>query len=353
MTLLTLVLLAADLDAARLAQIKPRMQSFVDKGDVPGVVTLVEHNGELKHLEAVGWQDREKKIPMKPDTIFEIMSMTKPVTSVAIAMLAEEGKLTLTDKVERHLSEFRGRRETIRDLLTHTSGMPEYGPEATREIYLAYNRTLAEAVALYSQQPSLFAPGEKWQYSNPGMATLGRIVEVVSGMPYEQFCEERIFRPLGMADTFFFPDRVPDKLPRIAMVYQYGERAPKGAPAGDLIYRKGSKYPMPEGGLFSTAADYAKFLRALSTGGKPLISPAMLEVMTADQTGAVKNWWTQGLGFAIDPAKKGFGHGGAFGTHGWAERSTGIVRVFMVQKIGAPVEEIRNAFQNIVNASLH
>jgi len=334
-----------------LSDIKPRMQSFVDKGDVAGTVTLVLKDGKRQHLEAVGWQDKEKQIPMSPGTIFEIMSMTKPITGTAIAILAEEGKLAFTDPVARHLREFADRKETIRDLLTHTSGMPEYGPAATKEIYLRYDWTLKDAVLLYSQQPPLFAPATKWQYSNTGMATLGRIVEVVSGQSYDEFVTQRILKPLGMNDTFFFPTQ--DRYWRIAMAYRVTKDEPKLQPAGSYILRKGGVYPMPEGGLYSTAEDYAKFLECVRLGGKSLLSQAMTDVMIEDHLGAVQCPWGRfGLGFMVDTAKQGFGHGGAFGTHGWSERNTGITRVFMVQKFGGSVEEIRNAFVNLVNASI-
>ncbi len=339
-----LFLLAVDL-----GDIRPRMQEFVDSGSVAGVVTLVQKDGKPLHLGAVGWQDREKKIPMKPDTIFEIMSMTKPVTGVAISILAEEGKLSFLDPVVKYLPEFEGRKETIRDLMTHTSGMPEYGPPATKDLYGKFNWTLEQAVLLFSQQPPLTEPRKAWQYSNPGIATLGRIVEVVSGIPYEKFCADRIFRPLQMNDThFYIPE---EKKPRVAMVYMWSKEG-QSQPVGPRIYRKGSKYPMPEGGLYSTAEDYAKFLEVMRTGGAPLVSRETVNIMIQNYTADIPNAPSWGLTWAVDPPKEGFGHGGAFGTQGWAERKTGIVRALMVQKFGASAEDIRNAFTNIVNASI-
>lgn len=198
------------------------------------------------------------------------MSMTKPVTGVAVMMLAEEGRLALTDSVEKHLPELRGlkviserhadgsltlrkpsRLITLRDLLTHTSGLPEYRPEGGA-FYSKMNLTLAEAVLQWSQSNLLFEPGTKWQYSNPGIAALGRIVEVTSGQKYEDFLAERIFTPLGMTDSFFFPPAA--KHARIADV-MVGMPNAKPVGMGDRIFRKGSKYPMPEGGLYSTATD--------------------------------------------------------------------------------------------------
>lgn len=339
-------------DADRLKLIKPRLQQFVDRGDVAGTVTLVQTNGELTHLEATGWQDTEKKLPMKNDTIFQIMSMTKPVTAVAVAMLAEEGKLTFLDPVSRHLREFAGRKETIRDLLTHTSGMPEFGPAPLRDIFLKWDWTLKDATLLYSQQPPLFEPGTKFQYSNPGIDTLGRIVEVVSGMSYERFCEERIFKPLGMTDTSFYAPA--EKRPRVAMLYAVQPRSNGAQPAGPLIYRPNSVFPCPACGLYSTATDYAKFLTMMLAGGKGLMSPEMVRVTTANHTGDLlgsqRGW---GLGWSMDRTTGGYGHGGAFGTLGWVDPKQKTVRVFMVQKFGASIDEVRNAFLNISSSSLN
>jgi CubicO group peptidase (beta-lactamase class C family) len=289
---------------------------------------------------------------MKTDTIFAIMSMTKPVTAVAVAILAEEGKLSFLDPVARHLREFAGRKETVRDLLTHTSGMPEYGPPALRDIFQKWDWTLKDVTLLYSQQAPLFEPGSKWQYSNPGIDTLGRIVEVVSGMSYERFCEERIFKPLGMADTSFYAPA--DKRARVAMAYVVLPRTDKAQPLGPLTYRPGSVFPCPACGLYSTTADYARFLTMMLDGGKGVISPEMVRVMTANHTGDLlgpqRGW---GLGWSLDRQTGGYGHGGAFGTLGWVDPRRKTVRVFMVQKFGASIDEVRNAFLNISSAAVN
>lgn len=363
--------------ADRLPQIAPRMKSFVEHGEIAGAVTLASRNGTVQHLEAVGWQDKEKQTPMKTDTIFEIMSMTKPVTAAGIQMLAEEGLLALTDPVEKHLPEFRGQRMiashskdsvvlkapsrpiTIRDLLTHTSGMPEMPPAGAGGVglYRSMNLTLAHAVHLFSQMPLEFEPGAKWSYSNTGMATLGRIIEVVSDRPYETFLEERVFRPLGMKDTFFFPP--PDKLSRIAAVYTYANG--KLSNAGDGIYRKRAKYPMPEGGLYSTAADLAAFYQMMLNGGvyqgKRLLSKASVQMVTSDHTpGMARDF---GLGWAVTPrdslnltSKGAFGHGGAFGTFGWVDPAKNLVGVFLIQRMGGSTDSMRDTFVEMVNASI-
>jgi len=286
---IALVALAAQapgLDPERIARIGPRMQSFVDRGQVAGIVTLLARHGQVAHLNAVGYQDIETKKPMRTDSIFQIMSMTKPVTGVGVMILAEEGRLGLNDAVEKYLPEFRGQKVvkshdassmtlvkpsrsiTIRDLMTHSSGMGD--PPPGLDLYTKMDRTLAEAVAIYSQQPLDFEPGTRWQYSNMGIATLGRIIEVVADQPYERFIDERIFKPLGMKDSFYFPPA--EKVGRIALVHTT-ENGPltRSGPAilgGDSAkYRKGARYPAPEFGLYSTASDLAAFYQMMLNGG--------------------------------------------------------------------------------------
>lgn len=379
-------------DPARLARIAPRMKQFVDQGTVAGTVTLVERHGEVVHLEATGYQDIEKKKPMRTDTIFEIMSMTKPVTSVAIMILVEEGKVCLYDPVEKYIPEFRGmwmigsrvpetgkpgdkertlkhpaRAVTVYDLLTHTSGMPEMPPEAMGgvDFYYHMDKTLAEAVQLYGQQPLEFEPGTRWSYSNTGMATLGRIVEIASEQPYERFLEDRIFKPLGMVDSFLFPPEA--KRDRIASVYAL--RNGKLQSMGDYIYRKGAKYPMPEGGMYSTAKDMAAFYQMMLNGGTynghRVLSKASVETMTMLHTGNLPVWSSTatgyGLGWAIVRSPNGtltlssvgtYGHGGAFGTQGWVDTARGLVGVFMVQNSGGGSEPAHAAFREIANAAV-
>jgi len=375
----------AGMDPERLARIPARMKQFVERGSVAGTVTLVARHGTVASLEATGYQDLEKKIPMRTDSIFQIMSMTKPVTAIGIMLLVEEGRLGLNDPVERHLPEFRGqwvidskpddktrilkrspRPITVRDLLTHTSGMAGVPPEGMKELLFKLDRSLADAVLVYSQQPLEFDPGKKWSYSNTGIATLGRIIEVISGMPYEKFLESRIFQPLGMKDTFIFPPE--DKKPRIAMVYKLegGKLKPATVEtlAGDpWIYRKGAKYSMPEGGLYSTASDLAALYQTMLNGGSSkgfrLLSKASVESMTTVHTGDLRPAY--GLGWAVtqDPGSQltltspgSFGHGGAFGTYGWIDPKKDLVGVFLIQRFGGGTSEEQTAFQTIANSAV-
>jgi CubicO group peptidase (beta-lactamase class C family) len=349
------------------------MQAAVDAGEVAGVVTLVAPNGKPPVIHAAGFADREKKDPMKPDTIFEVMSMTKPVVATAIVMLAEEGRLTLLDPVERHLPEFKGqvivegdivkkpsRPITIRDLLTHTSGMRENPPAWLGDLYQRFHKPLAEAVTIYSQQPLLFEPGTKWQYSNTGIATLGRIIEVVSDQPFERFLADRIFTPLNMKDTFLFVD--PAKADRIATAYQADAQG-KLTSTGDYKLRKGQRYSMPEGGMYSTAADMANFYQMMLDGGrfngKRILSKSAIAAMTGNQTPGVANW---GLGWSLYDrpdstlalnSATAYGHGGAFGTFGWVDPKRKLVGVFMIQRFGGPpIDPLRRIFVEMANAAV-
>jgi CubicO group peptidase (beta-lactamase class C family) len=370
---------AAGFDAERLARIPVRMKAFVEKGTVSGMVTLLARHGKVEHHEAVGLQDIEAKKAMRGDTIFQIMSMTKPVTGVAIMILAEEGRLALSDPVERHLPEFRGqwvidtrdgdktltlkrpsRPITIRDLMTHTSGMGSHNPIPDAERY-----TLAEAVAMYSQRHLEFDPGTRWLYSNSGIETLGRIVEVLSDRPFEKFVEERIFTPLGMKDSHFAPPA--EKHARVAALYQ--STAGKLTRSDFNLYRKGFRGPLPAGGMYSTASDMAVFHQMMLNGGtyqgRKILSRPGVDVMTVNHTGALTAGHGPGLSFGLtwnvvrEPlgtlamlSEGTFMHGGAFGTHGWVDRKKDLVGVFMIQRAGGGGSAERDAFITMANAAV-
>ena len=381
-------------DSERVSHITARLRGFVDQGSIAGAVALASRRGEIVYYDAVGYQDSELKKPMHKDSIFQIMSMTKPIVGIGIMMLAEEGRLSVSDTVERHLPEFRGqwliesvlaggktrtlkhpaRPITIRDLMTHTSGLPSGPPESAKELNQRMNLSLAEAVALFSQMPLDFEPGAKWQYSNAGIATLGRIIEVASGQPFEKFMEERIFTPLGMKDSFFFPPE--DKIGRISMVYKIEDGKLKRSGADILggdpaLYRKGAKYPAPEFGLYSTASDLQSVYQMMLSGGvsregKRLISAASVDVMTRVHTGTIEPaghtpGWAYGLTWTVarGPAATlqlqslgTYGHGGAFGTQGWIDPKKELVGVFLIQRSsGADPNESR-AFTGMINASV-
>jgi CubicO group peptidase (beta-lactamase class C family) len=370
----------AAMDASRLALIPERMRSFVEKGTIAGAVTLVARRGEIASLDAVGYQDIEARKPMPKDAIFQIMSMTKPVTGAAIMILAEEGKLSLTDPVEKHLPEFRGqwmiesrdgeqamtlkkpsRKITIRDLMTHTSGMPTNGPG---DRLTGTFPTIREAVLLFSQMPLQFEPGTQWLYSNTGITSLGRIIEVAADMPYEQFVARRIFEPLGMKDSFYFPPE--DKHSRIAIPYEI--KNGKLSRAAVDILKKGVRNPGPAGGMYSTAADMAQFYQMMLNGGvlngKRILSKTAVDVMTRNHTGDLKAGHGAGLSFGLtwnvvrtaegelDLASNGtYSHGGAWGTFGWVDPALEMVGVFMIQRVPGGSREERAAFETIARSA--
>lgn len=360
---------AADLNT--LANIKPRMQSHVDRGGISGTVTLVLEKGQPVHFETTGLADIENKKPMRKDSIFQIMSMTKPLTGVAAMMMVEEGKLNLNDPVAKYLPEFADKPGVlVRHLMTHTSGMAADPPGERKEWQYSMKTTLADAVKFYATVPLLQEPGTKWVYSNMALATLGRLVEVRSGMKYEDFVAKRLLQPLGMKDSFYFPPA--DKKDRIVVNYCSKEGKLSPCPhttlGGDSReMRAGATYSAPEFGLYSTAEDLSHFYQMMLNGGvwggKRLLSKASIHAMTIVQTGDLKAGHNPGTGFGLtwevvrDPAGAAmlwsegtFGHGGAFGTHGWVDPSKGLVGVFLVQG-GSGASEAKANFIAMSSAS--
>jgi len=366
------------LDSQKRQEIPKRMQQFVDDGAIAGAVTLVARQGQVASLDAVGLADIGARRPMRPDSLFWIASMTKPITATAVLMLRDEGKLSVDDPVEKYLPEFKSqwmiesratnnmtlkpspRPITLRDLLTHTSGLADVpAPRA--------DCTLAELVMAYSQKPLKFAPGSKWEYCNSGINTLGRIVEVAAGQTFEGFLEQRIFKPLGMKDTTFWPS--PSQAKRLAKSYSPSQSG-RGLEETDIWFIKGNlsdhnRTPFPSGGLFSTAQDMFRFYQMVLNGGtangKRLIARDSVELMTRTQTGDLKAGFTEGmsfgLGWAVVKEPMGvtavlspgtFGHGGAYGTQGWVDPKKDLILVLMIQRAklqNADASPIRKAFQ--------
>jgi len=377
----------ADPAPAGIPGLKEEFQGYVDRHQTAGTVTLIARKGKILSLEAVGWQDIEEKRPMKPDTVFQIASMTKPVTALGILMLEEEGKLSIEDPVEKHLPEFRGqqlitkkegatitlgkpaRPITIRDLLTHTSGLRGGTPPGFGDLYAKRNRTLAEATIAISQWPLEFEPGSKWAYCNTGIDTLGRIIEVCSGTSYEAFLDQRLFQPLGMKDTFFYPNET--RKARVATLYKKDKDglARSENMLGDAV---GGRFPVPAGGMFSTAPDMVKLYQMMldrgTAGGKRYLSEASVEKMTRNHTGDLRAGFTDGvqmgLGWQLVGTPTGvtemlspgtYGHGGAFGTQGWIDPKKEMIFILMVQRSGFPngdASDLRKSLQTIAVAAI-
>ena len=367
------------MDPERLAKIPKRMQEFVEKGTIAGVVTLVQRHGEVAAIEAVGYADAIAKKPMKADTIVSIMSMTKPFVSVCIAIQAEDGKLGLNDPVERYLPEFQGQKGgsrpiTIRDLLTHTSGLETQPPKELGwgDFFQRMDKTLEEAVKVYAQTKLNFEPGTKWQYSNMGIDTLGRIVEVTSGQKFEDFLAARLLKPLGMTDSFIVPPA--DKLPRIALVHNYKDGKLAHSEGlfyqGDPVMRSKAIFSAPSYGMYSTARDLAKFYQMMlnggTLGGKRYLSKASVDTLTMVHTGNIRAGHMAGTGFGLAwevtaeaagtlnlMSIGSYGHGGAWGTHGWIDPKKDLVGVFLIQSSGSPDGAFaKTAFMTMTGAAV-
>lgn len=387
LVLLAVPAFSQSMDKGRLAGIAPRLKEFVDAGKAAGMVTLVAHKGEVVQFDAVGYTDIETRQAMAKDNIFQLHSMTKPIVALAAMQLAEEGRLTLSDPVEKHLPEFRGqmvvaavnpdgsrllkkpsRLITVRDLMTHTSGMSLNPPTGIGELHGALHKSLADVALVLSQQALEFEPGTKWQYSNTGIAALGRIVEVISGQPLEVYMAKRIFEPLGMKDTFFFPPK--DKWHRMPTAYIYRDGKPvkyMSDPLGEgkMKFRDGAKYSLPEGGLYSTASDLLVLYKAILNGGKHgnfrLLSPAGLQVMRTSQTGDLRTS-TAGAGWGLgwfvmreetagqSMAVGTFGHGGRYGTFCFLDPKNDLIGIFMIHREGGSDE--RQAFVQMTYSAL-
>ena len=375
-----IVLTAAEIDSAKLAEIPHRMQAFVDDNTISGAVTLVANHEKVLRIDAVGFSDLAAKKPMRADNLFWIASMTKPITATAVLMLQDEGKLNVEDPVEKYLPEFKNqwivesksatsmtlkhapRAITIRDLLTHTSGLGDVS--APRP-----DSSLAELVMAYAQQPLKFPPGSKWEYSNQGINTLGRIVEVVSGEKYADFLQKRIFKPLGMRDTTFWPTKSQAK--RLAKAYK--NKKDGGLEETDIYFIRGEltdrhRTAFPAGGLFSTARDMGRFYQMTINGGsfeeKKILSREALALMTRTQSGEIKTGFTDGMswGFGFQVVKEpqgvtamlspgAFGHGGAYATQSWADPKKDLVVVLMIQRAGfknGDASPVRQVFQETV-----
>jgi CubicO group peptidase (beta-lactamase class C family) len=348
-------LAAADAPAARGKAITAALQPFVDRHVLAGAVTLVADKDKNLSVEAVGFADIAAHKPMRPDALFWIASQSKPITAAAFMMLVDEGKVSLDDPVEKYLPEFKGQwliveqdkdhqlfRKPkhpikIREILSHTSGLPFKSALEQPTLDLL---SLRVGAGSYAMTPLQFEPGSKFLYSNAGINTAGRIIEVVSGKPYAKFLDERLFGPLGMKDTTFWPST--EHLTRLAKSYKpnAAKNNMEETRITQLKYPLNDRrrQPMPAGGLFSTAQDLSRFCRMVLNGGvfegKRYLSEAAIKEMTTKQTGpSIAQGY--GLGWAV--GKNGtFGHGGAYATNMTIDTKRGLVLVFMVQHAGFP-----------------
>jgi CubicO group peptidase (beta-lactamase class C family) len=356
----------AGMDSAKLAAIKPAMEELLKQKRAAGVVTLVVRDGRTVHVEAAGMANLEKKKPMTPDTIFWIASMTKGITSTAVQILVDEGKLTLDEPASKWLPELdkvkiAGGRAlfrpiTLRDLLSHTSGIPDPARKPSDG-----NVPIAQYALDLLKEPFEFQPGSEFEYGF-GLTVAGRIVEIASGKTFEQFVGERILTPLGMKDTTWHPDAAQRE--RVARTYKLAADGSSLVPAHNAFLTSEPdirREAEPSGGLFSTAADMARFYQMVLNGGeldgKRIVSAKGVTEMTKPHSASGKPI-QYGLGWFNNAAEKksaphmgakSFGHGGAFGTHGWIDPEKKLVTVFMVQNVLVPKGgELRDKFLEIV-----
>lgn len=329
------------------------LQPLVDSQQLAGVVTLVADKDRIFALDALGFADVAAKKPMTTDAMFWIASQSKPITATAFMTLVDEGKVSLDDPVEKYLPEFKGQwlivesdkdhevlkhpkhPITIRNVLSHTSGLPFKSgiEEPTLDRMLLMDR-----VRSYAMTPLVFEPDSKYQYSNAGINTAGRIIEVVTGQKYEDYLQTRLFDPLGMKDTTFWPNK--SQIARLAKAHKPNEAKDglEETPIAQLLYPldASERQPMPAGGLFSTASDMSRFGRMLlnrgTFEGKRILSEKAIAEMTRRQTGEdLKE--SYGLGFKVGPGSS-FGHGGAYGTNTTVDPETGLVTIYLIQHAG-------------------
>ena len=380
----------------RLERLSGKMKQYVDRELVAGIITMVYRKGEIVHCEKFGMMDREAGKKMEFDTIFRIYSMTKPITSVAIMMLLEEGRLKLSDPLADFVPEFKqtkvfvdrrnsileledlDRDITIHDLLTHTSGL-SYGFDENSYVdskydELLWNRaandpafSLEDLVADLAGIPLVFQPGTNWRYS---VATdvLGRVIEVISGIPFADFLSKRVFEPLEMGDTFF---TVPEgKLVRFAAVYGQSDDGPGLKPVDDLPMFKFTEptttFPSGGGGLCSTAGDYMRFAQMLINKGAytngRILSRKSVELMSMNHL--PRGMYPDGdesrgfgLGFGVITNVAGtkmlgsidsYSWGGAAGTIFWIDPKEDLIGLMMRQSLPAETVPINEDVRNLV-----
>ena len=395
----------------RMPRIREAVQKHVDAGEVSGVVTLVARRGKIAHFEAYGLLDLESKKPMPKDGIFRLASMSKPITAAAVMMMIEEGKVRLTDPVSRFIPEFKGakvampkpgaraggpagpggpgggrsggieaapafdvvsanRDITVRDLLTHGSGLMSGGLGNAAGPQRGPNDTLATYVPKLGAVPLDFQPGTLWRYSGQaGFDVLSRIVEIASGQPFDQFLKQRLFDPLGMKDTGF--SARPDNQARLVTLYQ---RGPDGTltKAANQVGLSSTTYFAGSGGMVTTAEDYAQFAQMLLNGGelngRRYLGARTVQLMSTNHTGDLVNGQfgrpAAGMGFGLgvqiveDPAMAGlrqskgsWGWAGAYGTNVNIEPLEKMVTIIMMQtSTGSLQRDFENAvFQAIVD----
>ena len=360
-------------------RISSAMEAAIAAGEINGAVTLVSSAEEILHWKAHGYADLAKTKPMKPDTIFWVASMTKLVTAASVLALKDDGKLRIEDEVAKYLPEFKdlrtpsGRlaRLTLLQLLTHTSGLTEAPADVSRSA-----RTLADLIPSYVAKPTQFEPGTQWRYCQSGMNTLARLVEVLSGQPFETFVSERFFHYMQMNDTTFYLTE--EQAARMAEPYARnkatGALEPRPIPIVNGSLTSRDRPPLGAGGLFTTAPDFERFCEMLLNdgiyGARIYLRRESVMLMRQSHTAGIEGVFAPmlghawGLGCAVVEEPQGvtamlspgtFGHSGAFGTQSWMDPTRKAVLILMVHRAGFPMPDdnpVRQAFQQSATDAL-
>src|ERR1700691_2767351 len=355
--------------------IRAAIDKFIDAQDISGAVTVVVSKDKVLAFDTIGFADIARKKPMEPNTLFWQASMTKPLTGISILMLQDEGKLRVSDPVEKFIPEFAALKTpsgqpahiTIEQILTHTSGLGEGDAAAIKGAH-----TLADLIPIYLASPMLYEPGDHWRYTQSGINVAARIVEVASGLSFDEFVSKHLLKPLGMKHTTFYPNK--KQRSHLATPYIKDKQTGTRTAVPYAAYGNKGQPPFGNAGLFSTGPDYARFCQMLLNGGtfkgKRYLSPAAFQQLTTVHTGELKTGFLQteeygsrgmnygwGIGVAIlksphpgvaEMLSPGtYGHGGAWGTQAWIDPVRGLAYILMVQRPGTngDASKLRQAFQ--------
>lgn len=394
---------SAGVSSGKIARIDSLLQAYVDQHLIGGATAIVVRNGKIVYYQGIGYHDLRTKSPISKTDVFRIASQTKAITAVAVMILVDEGKLKLSDPVSKFLPEYRNqmvldkfntadssyttvpaiREVTIKDLLTHTSGIgyAQIGSKEARAIYFragipggigVYNISLADKMRTLGTLPLMHQPGAKWTYGL-NMDLLGYVVEVISGLKFDQFLQQKIFAPLGMVDTYFYLPKA--KYGRLVAL-NTEDSAGHAIPAPDSFDLNGvvrSDFPATEGtyfsgggGLASTAYDYAIFMQMLLNkgeyNGKHVLKAASVDSMTVDQYPAL-DWpdMRMGLGFGLytektsarSPVSPGsYEWGGMFSSTYWVDPKEKIVAQLFINQYPHTHEDVHDKFKQLVYEAL-
>ena len=369
-----------------LARLERTIAADVDRGRIPGVVMMVQRDGQV-FSRTIGKQNPQSGAPMREDAIFRIYSMTKPIVSVGLMMLVEEGKILLSDPLSKHIPELKGlkvgvekdgkleivaaqREATIQDLMRHTSGFTYgvFGKGLVKDLYTkngvdGRDHSNAEFVKKLAGVPLMFQPGTTWEYSR-STDVIGHVIERVSGQPLDAYLQARILGPLGMKDTAFFVESAQQS--RLAEPFA---KDPDSGAAQNLLPVNGRpKYLSGGGGMVSTATDYLRFSQMLLNGGElggvRIVSRKTVEFMTSDHLGAIRGpvpGYGFGLGFAVRLANGvsplagsagDYNWGGLGGTYFWIDPKERLIAIWMMQAPGQRVH-YRDLYRSLVYGALN